>query len=96
VLDPGTTSGDAQKLTELECEVRELRRANAILRGFARFFAASQFDGLSSMCGLAGHPVTRGECGLIGACRRARLRCARLRAVRDPLPFEREELPPWS
>ena len=28
---------------------------------FARFFAASQFDGLSSMCGRAGHPG-RVEC----------------------------------
>ena len=37
---PGTTSDDAQRLAELEREVRELRRANAILRSASAFFAA--------------------------------------------------------
>ena len=37
---PGTTSGDAQRLAELERENRELRRANAILRSASAFFAA--------------------------------------------------------
>lgn len=37
---PGTTSSDAQRLAELEREVRELRRANAILRSASAFFAA--------------------------------------------------------
>ncbi|MDN5599762.1 transposase [Brachybacterium tyrofermentans] len=37
---PGTTTDDAQKLVELEKEVRELRRANAILRSASAFFAA--------------------------------------------------------
>ena len=37
---PGTTTDDAQRLTELEREVRELRRANAILRSASAFFAA--------------------------------------------------------
>jgi len=36
----GTTSSDAQKLIDLEREVRELRRANAILRSASAFFAA--------------------------------------------------------
>jgi len=36
---PGTTSGDSAKLTELERENRELRRANAILRSASAFFA---------------------------------------------------------
>lgn len=36
----GTTTDDAARLTELEKEVRELRRANAILRTSAAFFAA--------------------------------------------------------
>ena len=36
----GTTTEDAARLTELEKEVRELRRANAILRTSAAFFAA--------------------------------------------------------
>ena len=37
---PGTTSGDAVRIAELEREVRELRRANQILKSAASFFAA--------------------------------------------------------
>ena len=37
---PGTSTADAQRLVELEREVRELRRANHILRTSAAFFAA--------------------------------------------------------
>ena len=37
---PGSTTSDAQRLGELEREVRELRRANAILRSASAFFAA--------------------------------------------------------
>ena len=37
---PGTTTTDAQRLVELEREVRELRRANHILKTSAAFFAA--------------------------------------------------------
>jgi transposase len=37
---PGTTTTDAARLAELEKEVRELRRANAILRSASAFFAA--------------------------------------------------------
>ncbi|MEU7982260.1 hypothetical protein AB0B63_27480 [Micromonospora sp. NPDC049081] len=37
---PGTTSSDAERLAALEREVRELRRANQILRSAASFFAA--------------------------------------------------------
>ena len=36
----GTTSDDAARLAGLEKEVRELRRANSILRSAATFFAA--------------------------------------------------------
>jgi transposase len=36
---PGTTSGDAERLAVLEREVRELRRANQILKSAASFFA---------------------------------------------------------
>ncbi len=36
----GITTSDAQRLAELEKEVRELRRANAILRSASAFFAA--------------------------------------------------------
>ena len=37
---PGTTSADAARIAELEREVRELRRANQILKSAASFFAA--------------------------------------------------------
>jgi transposase len=36
----GTTSSDAARLGQLEREVRELRRANAILKSASAFFAA--------------------------------------------------------
>ncbi|MEZ0071668.1 transposase [Planotetraspora sp. GP83] len=36
---PGTSSADAQRIAELEREVRELRRANEILKAAATFFA---------------------------------------------------------
>ena len=41
---PGTTTDDAQRLAELEREVRELRRANEILKTFEAFFAAAELD----------------------------------------------------
>lgn len=37
---PGTTTDDKTRLTELERENRELRRANAILKSASAFFAA--------------------------------------------------------
>ncbi len=36
---PGTTSDDKQRIAELEREVRELRRANEILRAASAYFA---------------------------------------------------------
>jgi transposase len=39
-LRPGTTSQDATRIAELEREVKELRRANAILKSASAFFAA--------------------------------------------------------
>lgn len=43
-LRPGTVTDDATRLVELEREVRELRRANEILRTSAAFFAAAELD----------------------------------------------------
>ncbi len=43
-LRPGTTTDDASRIVELEREVRELRRANEILRTSAAFFAAAELD----------------------------------------------------
>jgi transposase len=36
---PGITSGDARRIAELEREVRELRRANEILKAASAYFA---------------------------------------------------------
>ena len=41
---PGTTSQDAQRIRELEKEVRELRRANEILRKASAYFAQAELD----------------------------------------------------
>lgn len=40
----GRTSEDTQRIADLEREVRELRRANEILRTSAAFFAAAELD----------------------------------------------------
>jgi transposase len=41
---PGTTTADAQRISELEREVKELRRANDILKAASVFFA-TELDG---------------------------------------------------
>ena len=41
---PGTTSADAMRIAELEKEVRELRRANTILRQASAYFAQAELD----------------------------------------------------
>jgi transposase len=41
---PGVTTADALRIAELEREVRELRRANEILRTASAFFAAAELD----------------------------------------------------
>ena len=43
----GSTSDERERLKQLEREVRELRRANEILKAASAFFAA-EFDGPSS------------------------------------------------
>lgn len=40
----GTTSADAQRMKELEREVKELRRANEILKVASAFFAQAELD----------------------------------------------------
>ena len=37
---PGTTTGDAERIKELEQQNKELRRANSILKSASAFFAA--------------------------------------------------------
>jgi transposase len=39
-VTPGTTTGEAERIKALEQEVRELRRANEILKRASAFFAA--------------------------------------------------------
>jgi transposase len=41
---PGLTTGERERLKELEREVRELKRANEILRKAAAFFAQAELD----------------------------------------------------
>jgi len=41
---PGVTTEESQRITELEREVRELRRANEILRTASAFFASAELD----------------------------------------------------
>jgi transposase len=41
---PGTTTVEAERIAQLEREVRELRRANEILKTSAAFFAAAELD----------------------------------------------------
>ena len=43
-LRAGTTTADAQRIKELEREVKELRRANEILKTASAFFAQAQLD----------------------------------------------------
>ena len=41
---PGVTTAEAQRIKDLEAEVRELRRANEILKTASAFFAAAELD----------------------------------------------------
>ena len=41
---PGVSTADAQRVKELEREVRELRRANEILKVASAFFAQAELD----------------------------------------------------
>jgi transposase len=41
---PGVTSTENRRIAELEREVRELRRANEILKTASAFFAAAELD----------------------------------------------------
>jgi transposase len=43
-VKPGVTSAEAVRVKELEQEVRELRRANEILRRASAYFAQAELD----------------------------------------------------
>ena len=54
----GVTSAEAQRVKELECEVKELRRANEMLKLASAFFAQAELDrrlNLSGILDLACH-----------------------------------------
>ncbi len=42
--EPGTTTAERERVKALEKEVKELRRANEILRTASAFFAAAELD----------------------------------------------------
>ena len=44
VVRPGVSTADAQRVKELEREVKELRRANEILKVASAFFAQAELD----------------------------------------------------
>ena len=74
---PGTTTSDAERITELERENRELRRANAILKSASAFFAAeldreahrplTQLVGVLPRCRHDFHPSVVGSLHQSGA-----------------------------
>ena len=43
-MRPGTATEEAERIKELEREVKELRRANDILRTASAFFAQAELD----------------------------------------------------
>jgi transposase len=45
-IRPGTTTDDSRRIAELEREVRELRRANEILKAASAYFARELDPGL--------------------------------------------------
>jgi transposase len=81
---PGTSADDAQRLADLEREVRELRRANAILRSASAFFAS-----------VPSFHETRGET-IPASCPRHRWRAHDFlgRRVRGPRVHRRSQTPP--
>src|SRR5262249_19019982 len=54
---PGTTTGDKQRIAELERENRELRRANEILKAASAYFARELDPRSPCVLGSALHPV---------------------------------------
>ena len=43
-VHPGTTTAEAERIAQLEREVRELRRANEILKKASAYFAQAELD----------------------------------------------------
>lgn len=44
MLEPGTATAEALRIKDLECEVKELRMANNILRTAGSFFSQAKRD----------------------------------------------------
>src|SRR5579862_9401632 len=72
---PGTTTGDKQRISELEREVRELRRANEILKAASAYFAREldprlQRSSSSLTCTGTGSASSRSVRSWVFPCRR--------------------------
>src|SRR6266536_910734 len=57
-IRPGTTTEEARRIAELEKEVRELRRANEILKAASAYFARDLDPTLPRSSGASMHTVT--------------------------------------
>ena len=64
----GVTTAEAQRVKELEREVKELRRANEILKLASAFFAQAELDRRLKSCG----PLSTTSAMLSGSSRSAR------------------------
>jgi transposase len=61
---PGTTSDDRKRIAELEREVRELRRANEILKAASAYFARESNEGETAITRLPAFPQNPHTSGL--------------------------------
>ncbi|WP_420899055.1 IS3 family transposase [Brevibacterium luteolum] len=88
-LRPGTTSDDAARVVAFEREVRELRRANAILRQASAFFAAGARPPLAVMCAFI--DAHRDEHGVEPICRILQIAPSSYYAHRTRKPSARQQ-----
>ncbi|MFC3480600.1 IS3 family transposase [Kocuria carniphila] len=88
-LRPGTTSDDAARMAELEREVRELRRANTILRQASGFLRGGARPPLPVMCAFI--DAHRDEHGVEPICRILQIAPSSYYAHRTREPSARQQ-----
>ncbi|MCT1874352.1 IS3 family transposase [Brevibacterium luteolum] len=88
-LRPGTTSDDAARMAELEREVRELRRANTILRQASGFLRGGARPPLAVMCAFI--DAHRDEHGVEPICRVLQIAPSSYYAHRTRKPSARQQ-----
>ncbi|WP_249044953.1 IS3 family transposase, partial [Pseudonocardia autotrophica] len=88
-LRPGTTSDDAARMAELEREVRELRRANTILRQASGFLRGGARPPLAVMCAFI--DAHRDEHGVEPICRILQIAPSSYYAHRTRKPSARQQ-----